>query len=72
MMREDLYYDVRILAAYALGKVISSCSKNAKPGETVANQNSGKVIDGMNRLLEDPQPPILHKAIRMSLEQIKG
>lgn len=72
MMREDLYYDVRILAAYSLGKVISSYSKNAKPGETAADQNSGKVIDGMKRLLEDPQPPILHKAIRMSLEQIKG
>lgn len=72
MMRDDLYYDVRILAAYALGKVFSVCSKRAMSKETSVNQTMGKVIDGMKRLLKDPQPPILHKAIRTSLEQISG
>lgn len=72
MMREDLYYDVRILAAYALGKIFSGSSKKAKSGETSVNQKGVKVIDGMKRLLEDPQPPVLHKAIRMSLEQMNG
>jgi hypothetical protein len=30
----------------------------------------GKVLEGMNRLLNDPQPPILHKAVQASLERI--
>lgn len=72
MMREDLYYDVRILAADALGKVLGHCTKKGKFGEAAVNRNASKVIHGMKRLLEDPQPPILHKAVRMSLEQIKG
>jgi len=72
MMREDLYYDVRILAAHALGKIFCGSSKSKAPGEPAANPLARKILEGMSRLMKAPQPPVLHKAIRMSIEQING
>ncbi|MCE5263409.1 MAG: hypothetical protein LLG97_07725 [Deltaproteobacteria bacterium] len=70
MMCDDLYHDVRILAADALGKTLRKKAKAGSRGHDKAGEPVGKVLDGMNRLLNDPQPPILHKAVQASLEKI--
>jgi hypothetical protein len=70
MMRDDLYYDVRILAADALGKTLGKKAKAGSRGRDKRGEPMGKVLEGMNRLLNDPQPPILHKAVQASLERI--
>ncbi|MBU4580925.1 MAG: hypothetical protein KKH02_00640 [Proteobacteria bacterium] len=70
MMREDLYCDVRILAADALGKTLRKSSKTDRHGSGEADDAVGKVLEGMKHLLDDPQPPILHKALRESVNRI--
>ena len=70
MMRDDLYYDVRILAADALGKTLKKDSRTNRGGGDKMKETLNRVIEGMNRLLSDPQPPILHRAVRESLERI--
>ena len=70
MMRDDLYYDVRILAADALGKTLKKDSRTNRRGGDKMKETLNRVIEGMNRLLSDPQPPILHRAVRESLERI--
>lgn len=70
MMREDLYYDVRILAADALGKTLRKPSITDRDGSDKPDDIVGKVLEGMKHLLDDPQPPILHKALRESVNRI--
>jgi HEAT repeat protein len=70
MMRDDLYYDVRILAADALGKTLKKNSKGDWWGSDKTKEIIGRVLDGMSRLLKAPQPPILHKVVKTSLERI--
>ncbi len=70
MMRDDLYYDVRILAADALGKTLKKDSRANRRGGDKIKETLDRVIEGMNGLLNDPQPPILHRAVRESLERI--
>ena len=72
LMRSDLYYDVRILAADGLEKL----TENVVKGETVDHDALKKVIKdivhGMENLLASPEPPIFHNALRHSMEQIKN
>jgi hypothetical protein len=70
MMRDDLYYDVRILAADALGRTLKKDSRANQRGGDKTKETIDRVIEGMNRLLSDPQPPILHRAVQESLERI--
>jgi len=70
MMRDDLYYDVRILAADALGKTLRKDSPVDRRGGEKTREAIGRVLEGMNRLLNGPQPPILHKALQESRERI--
>jgi len=70
MMREDLYYDVRILAADALGKTLRKSSKTDREVSGELDDAVAKVLKGMQHLLDEPQPPILHKALRESVNRI--
>ncbi|MDZ4185371.1 MAG: hypothetical protein U1D97_10385, partial [Desulfuromonadales bacterium] len=66
----DLYCDVRIIAADALGKTLRKSSITDRDGSDKPDDIVGKVVEGMKHLLNDPQPPILHKAIRESVNRI--
>ena len=70
MMRDDLYYDARILAADALGKTLKKDSRANRRNGDKMKVTLDRVIEGMNRLLSDPQPPILHRAVQESLDRI--
>ena len=70
MMRDDLYYDVRIIAADALGRTLKKGSRANQRGGDKTKETIDRVLEGMNRLLRDPQPPILHRAVQESLEGI--
>ena len=71
VMREDLYYDVRILATDGLEKLCV----NFLQGEKVDVENTiplaSEIIEGMERCLASPQPPIFYNALQKSLDQIK-
>ncbi len=70
MMREDLYCEVRILAADALGRTLGNHPKKVRGRPGNPDGMTGKVLAGMKHLLDDPQPPILHKALRESVSRI--
>ena len=63
MMRQDLYYEVRILAAEALGTIL--CSR--KRGTL-----SEKALTAMYDVLRNPHPPFFHQAVEDSIRKIMG
>ena len=71
VMREDLYYDVRILATDGLEKLFINLlqEKNVDVENTIPL--ASEIIDGMERSLASPQPPIFYNALQKSVEQIK-
>ncbi len=70
MMRNDLDYDVRILAADALSKILCKDSSAARRSCEKTKEAIGRVLDGIRRLLDNPQPPILARVLRESRERI--
>ena len=72
VMREDLYYDVRILAADGLEKLFINLLQDKKVDDENAIPLTSEIIDGMERCLASPQPPIFYNALQKSLEQIKN
>ncbi len=71
MMRNDLYYDVRILAADGLDKMMVkvACNKTVDTGRL--KETVSEILEGMEDLLASPEPPKFHNAIRNSSEKIK-
>ncbi len=67
MMDEDLYYEVRILAAEALGELMKMVST---PTDTWPAGLRQRVTEQMHVLLDSHQPPIMHQAVRRSLPTI--
>jgi len=70
LMRHDLYCEVRILAAEALGRMLKNEPSGGRPRSAEDNRIIGKVLEGMSRLLMDSRPPILHRAVRESINRI--
>lgn len=70
LMRDDLCCHSRILAAKALGRMLKNDQKQGKPSFADGDRVIGQVLDGMSRLLMEYQPPILHRALRESVERI--
>lgn len=70
MMRNDLDYDVRILAADALGKILCKDSPAARRRCEKTKEAARRVLDGIHRLLDNPQPPILARVLREARERI--
>ena len=70
LMRDDLCCDVRILAADALGRMLKNEPSRGRPRSAEENRVVRKVLEGMSRLLMDSQPPILHGAVRESINRI--
>lgn len=65
LAEEDTYYDMRILAATALGELIRESSSDIQ-----ADSIGFKCKELMEALLESPQPPIFHEALKKSLKSI--
>ncbi len=68
LVDETLYHEVRVLAAEALRALLAREAPRAA-GETARIQPG--TLERMRRLLESPQPPILHQAIRRVLPTIE-
>ncbi|MDM8515850.1 hypothetical protein QUF76_06590 [Desulfobacterales bacterium HSG16] len=71
MMRNDLYYDVRILAADGLDKLMVNVVRNKTVDIDRLKDVVSEILEGMERLLACPEPPKFHDAIRHSSEKIK-
>ena len=72
VMREDLYYDVRILATDGLEKLFTNLLQEEKVDVENTIPLASEIIDSMERSLAFPQPPIFYNALQKSLEQIKA
>lgn len=65
MSDENMYYDMRILAATALGELMG---KSLDDIEAHSIRDQCRTL--MRTLLDSPQPPIFHEAIEISLKSI--
>ncbi|MBM4087985.1 MAG: hypothetical protein FJ276_00940 [Planctomycetes bacterium] len=64
---ENLYQEVRILAAESVAAMLSSEGGSGAPLVGPA----GKARECMHALLGSPQPPVLHLALRRALSQLQ-
>lgn len=71
MMRNDLYYDVRILAADGLDKLMVNVVRNKTVDIDRLKEVVSEILEGMEGLLASPEPPKFHDAIRHSIKKIK-
>ena len=65
MADDGTYYDMRILAAAALGELVCKCSADQE-----VESNRIRCTELMRAFLESPQPPIFHEALENSLRSI--
>ena len=70
LMRADLPCGLRVCATENLGRMLRKEPKQGRPNFAEGNGVIGKVIEGMSRLLMEPQPPILNRALRESIDRI--
>ena len=71
MMRNDLYYDVRILAADGLEKLTINSVRGKRFAGGHLKEIIAEIMGGMEDLLASPEPPKFHDAIRDSRDRIK-
>lgn len=67
MMNENLYQEVRILAAETLGTILSNQWRRG----SITVPLDSEVRERMNALLASIQPPVMHIALRRVLSQIE-
>ncbi|MCK5541538.1 MAG: hypothetical protein KAH62_00420 [Desulfobacula sp.] len=70
--RNDLYYDVRILATDGLEKLTTTIVNNRALEKDILKQFVQEIIEAMDELLASPEPPKFHDALQNSMDQIKG
>jgi hypothetical protein len=70
LMCADLPCGLRVCATENLGRMLRKEPKQGRPNFAEGNGVIGKVIEGMSRLLMEPQPPILNRALRESIDRI--
>ncbi len=68
MMNEGLYFEVRVLAAEALGSCLDRLSEHSE-GLAVALRR--EVRDQMHALLDTRDEPVVHQAVRRILPKIE-
>lgn len=69
--RNDLYYDVRILAADAIERLIPKIVENRRFDRDILRQFVEEIITEMDALLSSPEPPKFHHALQNSVTGIK-
>ena len=65
---EYIYLDMRILAVDALSKLIPLCIKR---GDFKDPNLVEIAIENINKLLNSPQPPLLHEAVTNALKTVR-
>lgn len=68
MMNEELYYQVRVLAAEALAAMGERLATSREPHSAELRRQIGQ---RMQELLDSHQPPILHQAVRRVLPTMR-
>jgi hypothetical protein len=69
--REDIYYNVRIMAAEALSTLVPVVMKSKDLNKDLARLFIDEANHEVTRLLSSPAPPIFHDALDITLEQIQ-
>ncbi len=69
--RNDLYYDVRILAADAMERLVPKIIENRQFDRDILRQFVREVIAEMEVLLASPEPPRFHHALQNAVTEIK-
>ncbi len=69
--RNDLYYDVRILAADAIEQLIPKIIDSRQFDQDILQQFVREIIAEMEVLLAFPEPPKFHQALQKSVAGIK-
>jgi len=68
MASDQLYHEVRVLAAEALVRLVEA-ARVSKDGRNRALEQ--QVVDQMHALLDSPHPPVLHQAIQRALPTVE-
>lgn len=68
MMDDGLYFQVRVLAAEALGAMVDRAEDRAEAGSPQPRQ---QVREQMHALLNSHQPPVIHQAARRILPKVE-
>ena len=71
VMRNDLYYDVRILAADGLEKLTANIVRGKTFDGGRLKEILVEILEGMEDLLASSESPKFHNAIRRSRERIR-
>lgn len=71
MKREDLYYNIRIMAAEALSALVSVVKENKGSNNDLVRLFVNEANHEVTTLLSSPVPPIFYDALDATLEQIQ-
>lgn len=69
--RENLYYNIRIMAAETLSALVPVVMENKELKKDLANVFINEANHEVTTLLSTPAPPIFHDALDLTLEQIQ-
>ena len=67
LLDDGVYYELRVLAASALGILATRIKKSSEKQRRIT---IGEIAEKAKGLLQQPQAPILHDAVRHTLSQI--
>ncbi len=67
LLDDSVYYELRVLAASALGVLATRIKKTSEKQQRIT---IGEIAEKAKGLLQQPQAPILHDAVRSTLSQI--
>ncbi len=71
MKREDLYYNIRIMASEALSKLIPLMMENKSINNDLVRLFINEANHEVSTLLSSPAPPIFHDVLDVTYEQIQ-
>ncbi|MEX1297886.1 MAG: HEAT repeat domain-containing protein [Desulfotignum sp.] len=69
--RDDLYYNVRIMASEALSKLVPVIMTNQADNKDLVHLIINEANHDVSALLSAPEPPIFHDALNITYEQIQ-
>lgn len=69
--RDDLYYNVRIMASEALSKLVPVIMTNQADNKDLVHLIINEANHDVSALLSSPEPPIFHDALNITYEQIQ-
>ncbi len=70
ILRKDLYYDVRILAADSLGELAERIINNRAVDKDILKQFVTEIKTTLESLLASPEPPKFHEALQIAANRL--